>query len=76
MLMVDFTVLLHSYVILMMDLTGGSAGKESTCSVGDLGSIHGLGRCPGEENGYPPQYSGLENSTDCVVHGSQRVRHD
>jgi len=47
----------------------GSAGKESACSVGDLRSIHGLGRSPGEGKGYPLQYSGLENSMDCVVHG-------
>ena len=47
----------------------GSAGKESTCNVGDLGSIPGLGRSPGEGNGYPLQYSGLENSTDCIVQG-------
>ena len=47
----------------------GSAGKESACSVGDLGSIPGLGRFPGEGKGYPLQYSGLENSTDCIVHG-------
>jgi len=40
----------------------GSAGKESACNVGDLGSIPGLGRSPGEGNGYPLQYSGLENS--------------
>ena len=40
----------------------GSAGKESTCYVGDLGLIPGLGRSPGEENGYPLQYSGLKNS--------------
>ena len=46
-----------------------SAGKESACSVGDLSSIHGLGRSPGEGKGYPLQYSGLENSMDCVVHG-------
>ena len=39
-----------------------SAGKESTCNVGDLGSIPGLGRSPGEGKGYPLQYSGLENS--------------
>ena len=43
---------------------GGSAGKESTCSVGDLGSIPGLGRSPGKGNSYPLQYSGLENSMD------------
>ena len=47
----------------------GSAGKESACSVGDLRSIHGVGRSPGEGKGYPLQYSGLENSMDCVVHG-------
>ena len=47
----------------------GSAGKQSTCSVGDLGSIRGLGRSPGEGKGYPLQYSGLENSTDCIVYG-------
>jgi len=46
----------------------GSASKESTCNAGDLGLIPGLGRCPGEEKGYPFQYSGLENSTDCIVH--------
>ena len=39
----------------------GSAGKESPCNVGDLGLIPGLGRSPGEEKGYPLQYSGLEN---------------
>ena len=42
----------------------GSAGKESACSVGDLGLIPGLGRSPAEENSYPFQYSGLENSKD------------
>jgi len=40
----------------------GSAGKESACNVGELGSIPGLGRSPGERKGYPLQYSGLENS--------------
>ena len=48
---------------------GGSAGKESACNAGDLGSIPGLGRYPGEGKGYPLQYSGLENSRDCIVHG-------
>ena len=48
---------------------GGSAGKESACNVGDLGSIPGLGKSLGEGNGYPLQYSGLENSMDCIVHG-------
>ena len=44
----------------------GSAGKESTCNVGDLGLIPGLGRSPGEEKGYSLQYSGLENSVDYI----------
>ena len=48
---------------------GGSAGKESTCNAGDLDLIPGLGRSPGEGKGYPLQYSGLENYTDCIVHG-------
>ena len=47
----------------------GSAGKESVCNVGDLGLIPGLGRSPGEGKGYPLQYSVLENSMDCIVHG-------
>ena len=47
----------------------GSAGTESDCNVGDLGSIPGLGRSPGEGKGYPLQYSGLENSMDYIVHG-------
>ena len=44
----------------------GSAGKESACNVEDLGSIPGLGRSPGEGNGYPLQYSGLEDYMDSV----------
>ena len=48
---------------------GGSAGKESACNVRDLGLIPGLGRSSGEGKGYPLQYCGLENSTDCLVHG-------
>ena len=53
-----------------------SAGKEFTCSVGDLGLIPGLGRSPGEGKGYPFQYSGLENSMDYTVLWGRRVRHD
>ena len=48
---------------------GGSAGKESAYNAGDLGSIPGLGRSPGEGNGYPLQYSGLENSMDSIIYG-------
>ena len=47
----------------------GSAGKEFAHNSGDLGLIPGLGRSPGEGQGYPLQYSGLENSVDCIVHG-------
>jgi len=52
-----------------LSFPGVSTGKESACNVGDLGSIPGLGRSPGEGKGYPFQYSGLENSMDCIVHG-------
>ena len=47
----------------------GSAGKKSACNAGDLGSIPGLGRCPGVGKGYPLQCSGLENPMNCLVHG-------
>ena len=47
---------------------GSSAGKESTCNAGDPGSISGLGRSSGEGKGYPLQYSGLEDSMDCIDH--------
>ena len=46
----------------------------SPCKAGDLGSIPGLGRSPGEGKGYPLQYSGLENSTECIVHGVAKSR--
>ena len=48
---------------------GGSDVKESACNAGDLGSVPGLGRLPGEGKGYPLQYSGLENSRGQIVHG-------
>ena len=50
------------------DFPCDSAGKESACNAGDLGSIPGSGRSPGEGKVYPLQYSGLENSMDCIVH--------
>ena len=62
-----------------MGFPGGSADKESACNAGDLGSIPGLGRLPGEGNGYTLQHSCLENSMDCIVHGvskSQTRRSD
>ena len=62
-----------------MGFPGGSAGKESACNVGDLGSIPGLGRSPGEGNGNPLQYSCLENPMDrgawrATVHGVVKCR--
>ena len=50
-----------------------ASGKESVCSVGDVGLILGLGRSPGAGHGYPLQYSGLENSKD-TVHGVAKSR--
>ena len=47
----------------------GSADKESACNKGNQGSVPGLGRSVGEGKGYPLQYSGLENSMDCIVQG-------
>ena len=52
----------------------GSAGKESDCNMGDLGSIPRLGRFPGEGKGYLLQYSGLENSMIYTVHGVAKSR--
>ena len=46
-----------------------SVDKEPACNAGDSGSIPELGRSAGEGIGYPLQYSGLENSMDCIVHG-------
>ena len=51
-----------------------SVGKESLCNAGDLSSIPGLGRSPGEGKGYPLQYSCLENSMDCIVHRVAKSR--
>ena len=56
-------------VFIFLGFPGDSAGKESACNAGDLGSIPELGRSPGEGKGYPLQYSGLENSMDYIVHG-------
>ena len=53
----------------------GSAGKESVCNTGDLGSVPGLRRSPGKGTDYPLQYSGLENFMDYNPWG-RRVRHD
>ena len=63
-------------------IAGGSDGKESSCYTGDPSSIPGSGRCPGEGNGYPLQYSCLENSMDrgawqeIIMESRSTVRHD
>ena len=65
-----------------LDFPGGLDGKASVYNVGDLGSIPGSGRFPGEGNGNPLQYSGLENPMDrgawcrLLSMGLQRVGHD
>ena len=64
---------------MIMDFLGGSDSKESAWSVEDLGLIPELGRSPGEGNGYPLQYSGLENFMDrgawqATVHGIAKSR--
>ena len=66
---VTFLVLNKCTVRVWEGFPCGSAGKESACNAGDMGSIPGLGRSPGEGKGYPLQYSGLENSMDCIIHG-------
>ena len=55
------TTYLEFRVLIYPTFPGGSDGKESTCNAGDLGSVPGLGRSPGEGNGYSLQYSCLEN---------------
>ena len=59
---------------LLLSFSCGSAGKESVCNVGDLGSIPGLGRSPGEGTSYPLQYTSLENSMDYTAHGVAKSR--
>ena len=71
----SFSLYIHIY----MGFPGGSVGKESACNAGDLGSIPGLGKCPGGGHGNPCQYSGLENPMDrgawrAAVHGVTRSR--
>ena len=73
------TLLIQSYSNQDGSFPGDSIGKESTCSAGDLGSIPGSGRSPGEGNGYPLQYSCLENPMDrgawwATVHGAAKGR--
>ena len=62
-------LLLLFFKLLHRDFPDASVGKESAYNVGDLGSIPGLERSPGEGKDYPPQCSGMENSMDCIVCG-------
>ena len=64
----------YIYIHTYMGFPGGSDGKESACNEADLGSIPRLGRSPEEGKGYPLQYSGLENSKDCIVYGVAKSR--
>ena len=65
------------YVYMYKGFPGGSVGKESACNAGDPDLIPGSGRSPGERNGYPLQYSCLENSMErstwkATVHGAAK----
>ena len=66
------TCVLHA--VRLAAFSRDSDSEESACSAGDRGSIPGLGRPPGEGNGCPLQYSGLENSMDSTVHGVAKSR--
>ena len=79
-----FTHNCQNLTVITMSFWGfppSSVGKESVCNAGDMGSIPGSGRSPGEGNGNPLQYSCLENPMDrgalrATVHGVARVGHD
>ena len=71
-------LLVNTWLYHIQDIPGATSSgcilvvqlvNESTRSAGDVGSIPALGRSPGEGKGYPLQYSRLENSMDCAVHG-------
>ena len=68
-IIIAFLIFFFPHPSVSSGIPGSWAGKESTCNAGDLHSIPKLGRSPGEGNGYPLHYSGLENSMDCIVHG-------
>ena len=68
------SIYLYLSISISRGFPGGSAGKESACNVRGLGTIPELGRSLGEGNGYPLQYSGLENTMDYIVHGVAKSR--
>ena len=59
---------------IMLGFPDSSVGKEFAFNAGDPGFIPGSGRSPEEGKGYPLQYSGLENSMDCIVHGVAKIQ--
>ena len=68
---------IYIYTLVFLGFPGDSAGKESAYDMGDLDSIPGLVRSPGEGNGYPLQCSGLENSMNSIVHRvAKKVSHN
>ena len=67
-------IYIYAYMIIYVNKIFWLSGKEPSCNARDLGLIPGLGRSSGEVNGYPLQYSGLENSMDCTVHGVTKSR--
>ena len=71
-----YHILVFSLFVYTEGFPGGSDGKEFTCNAGDPGLIPGLGRSPGEGKGYPLQYSCLENSMNCLVHGVAKSQND
>ena len=76
--MINPAIICYRKYILSSSLEEGfphsSVGKEFPCNAGDLGLIPGLGRSPGERKGCPLQYSGLENSMDCIGQGVTKSR--
>ena len=73
---VSVYIYIYIFFFFFFCFPSSSVVKESACNAGDLDLIPRLGRSPGEGKGYPLQYSGLENSMDCMVHGVEKVRHD
>ena len=63
----------HLLKEVLCELLDSSVGREPTCNAGELGSIPGLGRSPGKGIDYPLQYSGLENSVDCIIHEIAKI---
>ena len=81
LILIMYFIYLNIAKILAFPVPYSSDDKESACNAEDLGWIPRSGRCPGEGNGNPLQYSCLENSMDrgawwATVLGSQKVRHD